>query len=33
VLAANLAADLVAWCRLLDLYDCEGLKEGWSSST
>src|SRR2546429_2539275 len=27
VLAANLAADLVAWCRLLGLYDCEDLKD------
>ena len=24
VLAANLAADLAAWCRLLGLYDCDG---------
>jgi hypothetical protein len=27
VLAANIAADLVAWCRLLGLYDCEDLKD------
>ena len=27
MLAANLAADLVAWCRLLGLYDCEDLKD------
>ena len=27
VLAANLAADLVAWCRLIGLYGCEDLKE------
>ena len=27
VLAANLAADLAAWCRLLGLYDCEDLKD------
>jgi hypothetical protein len=27
VLAANLAADLVAWCRLLGLYDCDDLKD------
>ena len=27
VLAANIAADLVAWCRLLGLYDQEGLKD------
>jgi len=26
VLAANLAADLAAWCRLLELYDCADLK-------
>jgi hypothetical protein len=26
VLAANLAADLAAWCRLLGLYDCDDLK-------
>jgi hypothetical protein len=27
VLAANLAADLTAWCRLLGLYDCDDLKD------
>ena len=27
VLAANLAADLSAWCRLLGLYDCGDLKD------
>lgn len=27
VLAANIAADLAAWCRLLGLYDCDGLKD------
>ena len=27
VLAANLAADLAAWCRLLGLYDCTDLKD------
>ena len=27
VLAANLAADLSAWCRLLGLYDCDDLKD------
>ena len=27
VLAANIAADLSAWCRLLGLYDCEDLKD------
>ena len=27
VLAANLAADLAAWCRLLGLYDCADLKD------
>ena len=27
VLAANIAADLAAWCRLLGLYDCEDLKD------
>jgi Transposase DDE domain group 1 len=27
VLAANIAADLQAWCRLLGLYDCDGLKD------
>ena len=27
VLAANLAADLSAWCRLLGLYDQEDLKD------
>src|SRR6266700_3451882 len=27
VLAANIAADLSAWCRLLGLYDCDGLKD------
>jgi hypothetical protein len=27
VLAASLAADLAAWCRLLGLYDCEDLKD------
>jgi Transposase DDE domain group 1 len=27
VLAANIAADLDAWCRLLGLYDCEDLKD------
>ena len=26
VLAANIAADLAAWCRLLGLYDCDDLK-------
>ena len=26
VLAANIAADLAAWTRLLGLYDCEDLK-------
>jgi len=26
VLAANIAADLSAWCRLLGLYDCDDLK-------
>ena len=26
MLAANLAADLAAWCRLLGLYDCDDLK-------
>ncbi len=27
VLAANIAADLAAWCRLLGLYDCADLKD------
>jgi hypothetical protein len=27
VLAANIAADLSAWCRLLGLYDCGDLKD------
>ena len=27
VLAANLAADLAAWCRLLGLYDCDDLQD------
>jgi hypothetical protein len=27
VLAANIAADLSAWCRLLSLYDCDDLKD------
>jgi len=27
VLAANIAADLAAWCQLLGLYDCDGLKD------
>jgi hypothetical protein len=27
VLAANIAADLSAWCRLLGLYDCDDLKD------
>jgi Transposase DDE domain group 1 len=27
VLAANLATDLAAWCRLLGLYDCDDLKD------
>jgi hypothetical protein len=27
VLAANLAADLAAWCRLLGLHDCDDLKD------
>ena len=27
MLAANIAADLAAWCRLLGLYDCDDLKE------
>jgi len=27
VLAANLAADLAAWCRLLGLYDCDDLAD------
>ena len=27
MLAANLAADLAAWCRLLGLYDQEDLKD------
>jgi hypothetical protein len=27
VLAANIAADLSAWCRLLGLYDCADLKD------
>jgi len=27
VLAANIAADLAAWCHLLGLYDCDGLKD------
>jgi hypothetical protein len=27
VLAASLAADLAAWCRLLGRYDCEDLKD------
>jgi hypothetical protein len=27
MLAANLAADLAAWCRLLGLYDCDDLKD------
>ena len=27
VLAANIAADLAAWCRLLGLYDCDHLKD------
>ncbi len=27
VLAANIAADLAAWCRLLGLYDCGDLKD------
>ncbi len=27
VLAANIAADLAAWCRLLGLHDCGDLKD------
>ena len=27
MLAANIAADLAAWCQLLGLYDCDGLKD------
>lgn len=27
VLAANIAADLTAWCRLLGLYDCDDVKD------
>ena len=27
VLAANIAADLAAWCRLPGLYDCDDLKD------
>jgi len=27
VLAANIAADLSAWCRLLGLYDCDDLED------
>jgi hypothetical protein len=27
VLAANIAADLAAWCQLLGLYNCDGLKD------
>src|ERR1019366_6727748 len=27
VLAANIAADLAAWCQLLGLYDCDDLKD------
>ncbi len=27
VLTANIAADLAAWCQLLGLYDCDGLKD------
>ena len=27
VLAANIAADLAAWCQLLGLYDCDGLQD------
>jgi hypothetical protein len=27
VLAANIAADLAAWCQLLGLHDCDGLKD------
>jgi len=27
VVAANIAADLAAWCRLLGLYDCDDLKD------
>ena len=27
MLAANIAADLAAWCRLLGLYDCDDLKD------
>ena len=27
MLAANIAADLSAWCRLLGLYDCDDLKD------
>jgi hypothetical protein len=27
VLAANIAADLAAWCQLLGLYDCDGLTD------
>ena len=27
VLAASIAADLAAWCRLLGLYDCDDLKD------
>ena len=27
VLAANIAADLAAWCRLLGLHDCDDLKD------
>lgn len=26
-LATSLAADLAAWCRLLGLYDCDGLMD------
>ena len=26
-LAANIAADLAAWCQLLGLYDCDDLKD------
>ena len=27
VLAANIAADLASWSRLLGLYDCDGLED------
>ena len=27
MLAANIAADLAAWCRLAGLYDCDDLKD------